>query len=346
MACLDDIIKKVLADKTTKPKPELELADDDPESCFPAITIKSMDALVRSLDNVLPKLNCKPSTSTSTPPPPPPSTPPTSEIDFNALHKRIIKNLNSRGIPKYCDELGSGASGIVWKIGIYEYNIPKSIALKIIRFGRDNKKLHQIMLEANTQKALNHKNIIKVYDYFVKNGSVYIYMEYVDGNDLLSIVEKGASLSSPTILNLFKQIMDGVKEIHEFGIIHNDLKLENIMLSRDGDIKICDFGLCAIGPNGFGDCGSIHYVPPEKFTSFGHKSYTYSVDLWSCGVILYTLVTGYFPYTYKEGKTSIEYYYRSLLNETPAYRLKDPKFYQIVKNLLQVNPAMRFYYHP
>lgn len=122
-------------------------------------------------------------------------------------------------------------------------------------------------------------------------------MEYVEGGELFNLVNDQEGLKEDDARRLFRQIISGIEYCHQNLVAHRDLKLENILVDRQGNIKIVDFGLSNFMKDGQflkTGCGSLHYAPPEIIMG---KRYTGAeVDTWSCGVILYAMLTGYLPF--------------------------------------------------
>ena len=120
-------------------------------------------------------------------------------------------------------------------------------------------------------------------------------MEYISGGELLSYISNRVRLSEYESSLIFSQIISGVDYLHESGIYHRDLKLENIMLDKDNNVKIIDFGLAAIdeGKALKRQCGSIHYIAPEVLAGPYNGA---KADIWSCGIIFYAMVTGDMPF--------------------------------------------------
>jgi calcium/calmodulin-dependent protein kinase I len=186
--------------------------------------------------------------------------------------------------------------------------VSKAISLEdgsIVAIKKINKKVPHINIdnikkEIRIMKLCKHKNIVQLIDVFEDKESIYIVMEYLSGGDLYArYCSKEYHFKEERVRTIFKQILDAVRYMQELGIIHRDLKLENILFENeieDSNIKIADFGLSALqGP--FQDAtdvlGTLHYVAPEVLAN---KPYDYSVDLWSLGVILFVLVTGCYPF--------------------------------------------------
>jgi len=157
-----------------------------------------------------------------------------------------------------------------------------------------------ISTEINAGKKLKHSGIAKFYGHFEENGFAFLIFEYVDGLDLFDFLEQTSfqPLPEKRVRNIFKQIINIVTFIHKKGFVHRDLKLENIMILKNDDIKIIDFGLSAELPCthiGNAYVGSIEYVSPEIVQRIPYICC--KAESFSLGVILYALLVGEFPYS-------------------------------------------------
>jgi serine/threonine-protein kinase len=143
-----------------------------------------------------------------------------------------------------------------------------------------------------------------MYDIGESEGTHFITMEYVPGEDLKSFMRRAKQLSIPTVISIAKQICEGLDEAHKLGIVHRDIKPSNIMIDKDGNVHIMDFGIArsvkAEGITGAGVMiGTPEYMSPEQVES---KEVNQLSDLYSLGVILYEMVTGRVPF---EGETPL-----------------------------------------
>src|SRR6266849_1769508 len=151
--------------------------------------------------------------------------------------------------------IGAGGMGEVFRA--LDLRLGRAVAIKVLpaEFGADAARLERFEREARAASALNHPNIITVYDVGRFDGISYLTMELVEGKSLRDLVEHGA-LAVRRMLDICVQIAEGLAKAHEAGIIHRDLKPENIMISADGFVKILDFGLAklvAVGPSNVDD---------------------------------------------------------------------------------------------
>ena len=148
-------------------------------------------------------------------------------------------------------------------------------------------------------KLMNHPNIMRIYDVYEGEKELYLILEYVEGGELFDFLVNRGRLAPLEALAYFKQIVYGLNYAHTFSIIHRDLKPENILIHSLNPplIKIADWGMAAFAPPSLQletSCGSPHYASPEIVN--GHKYTGTATDIWSCGVILYALLTGRLPF--------------------------------------------------
>jgi serine/threonine protein kinase/tetratricopeptide (TPR) repeat protein len=203
--------------------------------------------------------------------------------------------------------LGSGGMGEVYVAR--DPSLGRKVAIKLlpIRLSGDRETLARFTREARSASALNHPNIVTIHEVGMDqgSGSPYIVMEFIDGRDLRGLISDGP-LPNQKTLDIAAQIADGLAAAHEQGIIHRDLKPENVMVTKDGYVKILDFGLAkVIRPAGESDddtveldlpgtnpgtiLGTIGYMSPEQATG---KPLDFRSDQFALGAILYELATG------------------------------------------------------
>lgn len=146
-------------------------------------------------------------------------------------------------------------------------------------------------------KLISHPNLMALYDVWENKNELYLVLEYVEGGELFDFLINNGILSESDAVKYFKMIISGVAYCHKFNICHRDLKPENILLDKNGKIKIADFGMAALETQQKlleTSCGSPHYASPEIVT--GANYHGSPSDVWSCGVILYALLTGHLPF--------------------------------------------------
>lgn len=154
----------------------------------------------------------------------------------------------------------------------------------------------QVKREIKILKFITHPNIIKLYDVLDTTNDIFVVMEMAEGGELYEYIDKH-DFTEDEAKFLFKQIIEGVEYTHFNLVAHRDLKPENILLDANKVIKIADFGLSNLMKDGRllkTNCGSLNYAAPEIIGSRKYEGT--AVDIWSCGVILYTMLCGTLPF--------------------------------------------------
>ncbi len=229
----------------------------------------------------------------------------------------------------------------------------KSFNKKDLNKNGDNMK--KILYETNLMKKLNHPNVTKILEMFEDDEYILISMEYINGGNLFSFVKKRRKLSEKTAKFLFRQIILGIKHIHSHKIVHRDIKLENILIDLNNNIKICDFGIGRILNSSkqllHDKCGTPMYMAPEILLSSKNQGYEgFPVDIWSSGISLYIMLSGTLPFNLKNNESSsideesdnnIELQY-SIINKEPKHIEKiSEEARDLLKGLLNKNPNKR-----
>lgn len=196
------------------------------------------------------------------------------------------------------EELGVGGMGEVYRVE--DKKINEEVALKLIRpeIASDPKTIERFRNELKTARKIRHKNICGMYDLGEDKGTNYITMEYVKGEDLKSFMKRSKQLSIPTVLSIAQQICEGLSEAHRLGVVHRDLKPNNIMIDKGGNARIMDFGIArSTTTKGITVAGMMigtpEYMSPEQVEA---KEIDFRSDLYSLGVILYEMTTFQFPF--------------------------------------------------
>jgi serine/threonine protein kinase/tetratricopeptide (TPR) repeat protein len=236
--------------------------------------------------------------------PPPPDHPPVITETLQTPVRELTTGSTFAGRYQVIEELGHGGMGRVYKV--QDIKIGEKIALKLIRpeAGLDNKSLERFSNELKLARKIRHKNVCQMFDLGEDQGTRYITMEYVHGEDLKQLIRKVGRLSPGQSVGIARQVCDGLEEAHKLGVVHRDLKPQNIMVDEDGKARIMDFGiarsLSGKSTTGAGVMiGTPEYMSPEQVEG---KDVDQRSDIYSLGVILYEMVTGRLPFV---GETPI-----------------------------------------
>lgn len=195
--------------------------------------------------------------------------------------------------------LGRGAMGEVHDA--WDPVIARRVAIKTIPLGAaeaDSEMLARFRREAQAAGRLLHPNIVSVFDYGETERCAYIVMEFVDGPSLATVLERRRHIPAGEVLRIMNDMLAGLQYSHEHGIVHRDIKPANIMLTREGQAKIADFGIARLdGASVVTEAGKVlgtaAYMSPEQFLG---ESVDARTDIYSAGVLLYRLLTGERPF--------------------------------------------------
>ena len=224
----------------------------------------------------------------------------------------------------------------------------------------DKLNLDKILYEINLMRKLNHQNITKILETFEDEQFYFIIMEYINGGNLFSYVKKRRKLSEKVAKFIFRQIILGIKHIHSQLIVHRDIKLENILIDMNKNIKICDFGIGIILSSEnqllHSHCGTPMYIAPEIILSTKEKGYKgFPVDIWSAGIALYIMISGKLPFNLNESPDDLDSVNKNKDNKEKNKKLKyeilnnEPKYIEnisdelrdLLKGLLNKDPDKR-----
>jgi serine/threonine protein kinase len=202
------------------------------------------------------------------------------------------------------EEIGKGGMGTVYKA--YDSKIREVVALKLLKpeIASDLEVIERFRNEIKLARQVSHRHVCRMYDLGEEWLSIYISMEYVAGEDLKRFIHRAGHLNEAKALDLAKQILEGLVEAHRLGVIHRDLKPQNIMIDRDGNAKIMDFGIARSlhtkGVTGTGVIiGTPEYMAPEQAEA---RDVDHRADIYALGAILFEMVTGRVPF---EGETPL-----------------------------------------
>ena len=176
-------------------------------------------------------------------------------------------------------------------------NSDKMLALKVIDLNTSQNyeaESRQIQLELKIHKSLVHQNIVRVYDYMQEGKKYYLLMDYVQKGDMYKLLKKKKKLGEKEVKHLVFQLVSALSYLHGKGIMHRDLKLENLLLDEGNWLKLCDFGWCTDKTSLRSTfCGTYEYMAPELV---GNYNYNNKVDIWAVGILTYEFLHGYSPF--------------------------------------------------
>jgi len=199
------------------------------------------------------------------------------------------------------EKIGAGGTSIVYKG--QDMSLGRSVTIKILReeFAHDSEFVRRFQHEAHAVASLSHGNIVGIYDVGFQDNMHYIVMEFVEGETLKQNIARRGPLPVEETVSIMYQILDGIEYAHEHGIIHRDIKAQNILFANDGRVKVTDFGI-AVGLNEMTQTynnstrimGSVHYIAPEQVQGLQVDERT---DIYAAGVVMYEMLTGKLPFT-------------------------------------------------
>ncbi|MDR0271071.1 Stk1 family PASTA domain-containing Ser/Thr kinase [Paenibacillus sp.] len=243
------------------------------------------------------------------------------------------------------ERVGGGGMALVYKA--HDLLLGRNVAVKVLRqqFVHDDEFIRRFRREAQSAASLSHPNVVSIYDVGQENDVHYIVMEYVEGHNLNEIIKERAPLQVDEAVRIASQICDALEHAHQNQIIHRDIKPHNILIGRNGRVKVTDFGIAravtstTITQTG-SVIGSVHYFSPEhaKGVVTGEKS-----DLYSLGIVLYQMLTARLPFL---GESPISVALKHLQEEFEEPREVNPLIPQSVENIIlksmRKNPQERY----
>jgi len=231
--------------------------------------------------------------------PPPQDHPPVMTETLQTPVRELTTGSTFAGRYQVIEELGHGGMGRVYKV--QDTDIKEKVALKLLRpeITLDKEAVERFSNELKLARKISHRNVCRMFDLGRAEGTTFITMEFVPGEDLKSFIHRSKQLNIGTAISIARQVCEGLEEAHRLGVVHRDLKPGNIMIDKDGDAKIMDFGiarsLSGKGITGAGVLiGTPEYMSPEQVDG---KEVDQRSDLYSLGIILYEMVTGRLPFS-------------------------------------------------
>ncbi|OVE78987.1 hypothetical protein BVY01_03900, partial [bacterium I07] len=241
-------------------------------------------------------------------------------------------------------KLGEGGMGVVYLAE--DTKLDRKVALKFLpsQMTKDKNAVERFKREARAAAALNHPNIVTIHEIGEHEGQTFIAMEHVDGHSFREEIEKGP-LGVEKVVNIVKQICEGLDKAHKADIVHRDIKPENILIDHDGRVRILDFGLARMKgvsklTKESSTLGTVKYMSPEQLRG---EEVDHRTDIWSLGVVMYEMLTGDVPFK-GEYEQAVVY---SILNEDVKALKGLPanmrtQFQKIIDNTLAKNKNQRY----
>jgi serine/threonine-protein kinase len=239
-----------------------------------------------------------------------------------------------------------GAGGMADVYLAEDQELGRRVAIKILnsRHGNDDQFIERFRREAKNAAALNHPNIVSIYDRGEAEDTYYIAMEFLDGRTLKELIVSRGAAPINVAIEYARQILSALRFAHRHGIVHRDIKPHNVLVDGEGRVKVTDFGIARAGTSQMTETGSIvgtaQYLSPEQArgTEVDPRS-----DLYSLGVVLYELLTGKTPF---DGETPVEIAMKHLSNTPkPPSKLRGdipPELDMVVLRALAKNPDDRY----
>ncbi|ODV90728.1 hypothetical protein CANCADRAFT_24884, partial [Tortispora caseinolytica NRRL Y-17796] len=201
------------------------------------------------------------------------------------------------------------------------------------------RRMNGIEKEVIIMKLIEHPHVMGLYDVWENRGELYIVLEYIEGGELFDYLIKNGRLPEEEAVGYFRQIIAGIDYCHHFNICHRDLKPENLLMDKRHNIKIADFGMAALETSDRlleTSCGSPHYASPEIVRGVAYHGAP--SDIWSCGIILFALLTGRLPFDDDN--------LRELLRKVQAGRYSMPEYLSpeakdLIRRILVLDPEQR-----
>ena len=258
---------------------------------------------------------------------------PSPDIDL-----KVIKQIGdySLGI-----ELGSGAFG---KVVLGKHILTNElVAIKILDktiLSHTPDDYQSVKQEINILKSVKHKHIVQLYDVLQTSRHIFIIMEYCEGKDLLDYILTKSKLSEEESLKYFQQLINALFYLHSQNIAHRDIKIDNMLLDRNRDLKLVDFGLSTKYPDDNlldQPCGTVVYAAPEVLQ--GREYHGMLADVWSSGIVLYGMLSGYLPFGEQDDDINRD----NIING----RIKIPSFFSdcvkdLLMHMLDLDPMTRY----
>ncbi|MCL2618946.1 MAG: Stk1 family PASTA domain-containing Ser/Thr kinase [Defluviitaleaceae bacterium] len=232
------------------------------------------------------------------------------------------------------DKIGAGGMANVYRAKDRE--LDRFVTFKVMReeFVNDEEFKARFKVEARSAAALSNQNIVSIFDVGQEGDTYYIVMEYINGVTLKDLIIRRAPFDNDEVLGVATQIAAGLKHAHEHGIIHRDIKPQNILVTSNGIIKVTDFGIAravsaATVTTTGNTMGSVHYFSPEQARG-GHVDF--KSDIYCLGIVMYEMITGRLPF---EGDTPVAIALKQISDPLPDIREVNPKASESVVRIIR-----------
>jgi serine/threonine protein kinase len=245
----------------------------------------------------------------------------------------VIIGKRISGRYKVLEMIGGGGMANVYLA--HDMILDREVAVKMLRldFVNDEEFIRRFHREAQSATSLTHPNIVSIYDVGEEDSLYYIVMEYVNGQTLKQYINQHSSLRVEKALDIMMQLTSAISHAHQNHIIHRDIKPHNILIDREGNVKITDFGIAmALSATSITQTnsvlGSVHYLSPEQARGgmANRKS-----DIYSLGIVMFEILTGRLPFS---GESAVSIALKHLQSETPSVRRWNSNIPQSVENIV------------
>lgn len=243
------------------------------------------------------------------------------------------------------EQIGMGGMAIVYRA--VDLRTGHNVAVKVLRpeFNEDIEFISRFQREAEAASKMTHHNIVNLLDVGMDNDNRYLVMEYVQGKTLKEVIQERGKLTAPLACQITIRILSALEHAHRNGIVHRDIKPQNILVHADGHIKVADFGIARIADSstltrGDNVMGSVHYFSPEQARG---ESAQATSDIYSTGVVLYEMLTGRVPF---DGDNPVAVAMQHLHAAPPPIQSIAPDVPQAVSRVcmkaMEKNPSARY----
>ena len=243
------------------------------------------------------------------------------------------------------EELGRGGMGRVYKV--YDERIREKVALKLLKpeIAFEEKTIERFRNEIRIARRIVHRNVGRMFDLGEDDGTTYITMEYVHGQDLKALIRQAEALPIGKAVSIARQVCEGLGEAHRMGVVHRDLKSGNVMIDKEGNARIMDFGIARSlhTESGTADgsiVGTPEYMSPEQVDG---REVDERTDIYALGIILYEMVTGRVPFA---GETPLSIAFKHKTDRPPAPRETNPavppELDALILKCLEKDKALRY----